>query len=115
MPTRPSRAPVRLSGSDERPFPPSCTGRDAEAARYYERECIGLGVDFLEAVRRAVEFIKTHPEGAPRVSEDLRRKLIERFPYGLIYAIDREEVFVLAIASLRRRPFCWKNRSRLDI
>lgn len=57
-----------------------------ESARYYERECAGLGGDFLYVVQRAMGFLKEHPEGAPLVSVDLRRKLLDRFPYGLIYS-----------------------------
>ena len=82
-----------------------------ESARYYEGECAGLGSEFLDAIQRAIGFLKEHPEGAPVVSGGLRRKLLDRFPHGLIYAIEGETVFVLAVANLRRRPFYWKGRS----
>jgi hypothetical protein len=82
-----------------------------ESARYYEGECAGLGSAFLDAVQRAIELLKEHPEAAPVVSEGLRRKLLDRFPYGLIYAVENETLFILAVANLRRRPFCWKGRS----
>jgi len=82
-----------------------------ESALYYEGECAGLGGEFLDAVQRAVGFLKEHPEGAPVVSIDLRRKLLDRFPYGLIYAVEGAEIFVLAVANLRRRPFYWKGRT----
>jgi hypothetical protein len=85
-----------------------------ESARYYEDECPGLGDEFLNAVQRAVGFLKEHPEGAPVVSGTLRRKLLDRFPYGLIYAVEGDGIFVLAVANLRRRPYYWKGRSRRD-
>jgi len=46
-----------------------------ESAQYYEGECAGLGDDFLDAVQRSVGFLREHPEGAPVVSGELRRKL----------------------------------------
>ncbi len=51
-----------------------------ESARYYEGECAGLGGDFLDALQRTVGFIKEYPEGAPVVSGDLRRKLLDPLP-----------------------------------
>lgn len=83
-----------------------------ESARYYEGECVGLGGEFLDAIERAIGLLKKHPEAAPVVSDGLRRKLLDRFPYGLIYAIEDETVFILAVANLRRRPFYWKGRSQ---
>ncbi len=83
-----------------------------DTAHHYEGECQGLGGEFLDAVECALGLLKEHPAGAPTVAEDLRRKLLDRFPYGLIYAIERDEIFVVAVASLRRRPFYWKGRSR---
>lgn len=47
-----------------------------DSARYYEAECPGLGFEFLDAVQRAIGFLKEFPEGAPAVSGELRRKLL---------------------------------------
>ena len=85
-----------------------------ESARYYESECGGLGGEFLDSVQRSIGFLKEHPEGAPAVSSNLRRKLLDRFPFGLIYAMEGDEIFILAVANLRRRPFYWKGRTLRD-
>ena len=42
--------------------------------------------------------------------EDIRRCQIRRFPYGIIYAIDEEVLFILAVMHLHRDPECWKDR-----
>ncbi len=93
-------------------FHPLAKAEMADSARYYDSECPGLGSEFLDAVQRAVGFLKEHPEGAPFVSDELHRKLLERFPFGLIYAIEENGLYVLAVANLRRRPFYWKGRTR---
>ena len=56
-------------------FHPLARVEMGESARYYEGECPGLGNEFLDAVQRAVGFLKEYPEGAPVVSDDLRRFL----------------------------------------
>jgi len=36
--------------------------------------------------------------------------LVRRFPFTIIYAIDTNEVVVVAVAHQRRRPFYWRAR-----
>jgi plasmid stabilization system protein ParE len=86
------------------------TGEMRESARYYERQCTGLGAAFLGSIQTSIAFLKEHPEGAQAVSRDVRRKLIDRFPYALVYAFEGGEILILAVANLRRRPFYWKDR-----
>jgi len=81
-----------------------------EAAQYYEGECPGLGVAFLGEVARAIDFIIEHSEGAPLVAGTVRRKLLRRFPYGLLYSVQPDTVRILAVMNQRRRPFYWIDR-----
>jgi plasmid stabilization system protein ParE len=87
------------------------TGEMRESARYYEQQCAGLGAGFLDSIQASIAFLREHPEGAPAVSQGARSKLLDRFPYALIYAIENNEIFVLAVANLRRRPFYWQGRT----
>jgi plasmid stabilization system protein ParE len=81
-----------------------------DAAAYYEVQVRGLGDDFLKKVESALVDIADNPTQWPVVSQNIRRRLIHRFPYGLLYRIDSEEVVVLAIAHLHRHPTYWVNR-----
>jgi plasmid stabilization system protein ParE len=81
-----------------------------EAAEYYDRERPGLGIVFLAEVERAVEFVLELPEGSPRVARTVRRKLLRRFPYGILYSVRPNEVRILAIMNHKRRPFYWRGR-----
>jgi hypothetical protein len=36
--------------------------------------------------------------------------LLRRFPFGLVYRLGVEEVQVVAVAHLHRRPGYWKSR-----
>jgi len=85
-----------------------------EAARWYEAEC-GLGEDLLVAVDEAVDRLRGMPEAGlvlPGAPGDLalRRVLVRRFPYAVVYLITPEELAVLAVAHHSRRPDYWRSR-----
>ena len=81
-----------------------------DAARYYEAQARGLGNDFLDKIDSAVRDIAEHPERWPALHLDVRRRLIHRFPYTLLYRVDAEEVVVLAVMHLHRNPYYWMSR-----
>jgi plasmid stabilization system protein ParE len=81
-----------------------------DAARYYESQAAGLGADFLSKVQNAVKDIAEHPEMWPVIRFEIRRRLVHRFPYGILYRIGPEEVVVVAVAHLRRHPTYWIGR-----
>jgi plasmid stabilization system protein ParE len=81
-----------------------------EAAQYYEREQPGLGAAFILAVQRCAASIQAYPQAAPLVRGQIRRRLCERFPYGLLYTVSGDEIRVLAVMHLRRRPAYWVGR-----
>ena len=61
-----------------------------EAATYYELEKPGLGARFLTEVDRCVESLVKNPRAGGIVLGDVRRRLIRRFPYALLYTIRRQ-------------------------
>ncbi len=81
-----------------------------EAALFYEGEASGLGADFLDDVQRAVDRLREHPRLGQVVSGDLRRGLLSRFPFSLIYTIEPEGLLIVAVAHQRRRPDYWRDR-----
>ena len=81
-----------------------------EAARYYELQAPGLGNDFLDKVASAVQDIEAHPERWPVIRQNIRRRLVHCFPYGLLYRIDADEIIVLATMHLHRHPDYWLER-----
>jgi toxin ParE1/3/4 len=81
-----------------------------EAALFYEEQAKGLGAEFLDDVERAIIRLLDNPEFGPVVSADLRRSLLSRFPFSLIYAIEPQGILIVAVAHQRMRPYYWSER-----
>jgi plasmid stabilization system protein ParE len=82
-----------------------------DAIQYFEHEQPGLGAAFLVEVRRCTSAITEHPEAGAAVLGRIRRRLCQRFPYGLLYTVSGQEIRVLAVMNLRRRPGYWVGRT----
>jgi plasmid stabilization system protein ParE len=81
------------------------------ACRYYEVCRTGLGDEFGHEVTRAIRRIcRNATVGSPYAGEKVLR--MHRFPYGVVYRLIDDQVLILAIAHLRRRPGYWKGRAR---
>jgi hypothetical protein len=91
-------------------FFPEAEQEMIEAALYYQSLSSGLGNEFLAAVERAVHSIATSPQTWPILEGDLRRRLIKRFPFGILYRIEPDEILIVAVAHLRKKPGYWKKR-----
>lgn len=82
----------------------------AEAALWYEDHRTGLGQSFLTAVRNAAEAAATSPQLYVRVHGKLRRVLVHRFPYALVFREAHDELLIAACYHLHRDPKVWKSR-----
>lgn len=91
-------------------FHPEADAELTEAVDWYDAERRGLGAAFLVAVREAVERARRAPLTGTPAGNDLRRVFVNRFPYAVLYAVDAQRVYVVAVAHFRRRPGYWKHR-----
>jgi plasmid stabilization system protein ParE len=91
-------------------FHPEAEAEFGEAIEYYEAREIGLGLDFAAEVHAAIQRATTFPTAWQVVSQDVRRALVRRFPYGILYAIDAETILIVAVMNLHRAPNYWANR-----
>ena len=89
----------------------------AEAARWYERERPGLGAEFEAAVDVALDLLADNP--APSVpaagsaaNRGVRRMILRRFPFDLVFVHSHSLVRVIAFAHHSRRPGYWRRRVR---
>lgn len=84
------------------------------AAGNYERAVRGLGYEFRDAVVDAVGVIADHPEIAESVDEiampEVRRFVLNRFPYLLVYHVRLGAIEVLAVSHGKRKARYWIRR-----
>ena len=43
---------------------------------------------------------------------DIRRALVKQFPYGVIYSEEQQEILIIAVMHLHRKPEYWRNRTK---
>ena len=91
-------------------FYPEAEDEFDKAVEYYEECQSGLGLEFAEEVYTTIARIIQYPEAWSAISQNTRRCLVNRFPYGVIYQIKSNMLRIIAVANLHRRPNYWKDR-----
>ena len=91
-------------------FHPEADEEFIEAAAYYEQCEPGLGLDFSREVHSSIQNILSYPKMWPELDEDVRRCLVHRFPFGVLYSIEPDGIFILAVMHLHRDPDYWRHR-----
>ncbi len=93
-------------------FHPEAEDELNHAINYYEEREVGLGYDFSIEVHSAIQRILAYPKLWPFIGEEIRRSLIKRYPYGILYHYDETEgkIFIVAVMHLHREPDYWKHR-----
>ena len=81
-----------------------------DAYDYYEYELEGLGRKFLEEFRGGIKRILNHPRAWSPIRDDVRKCVLKKFPYNIIYAIEEDLIIILAVAHQHRRPDYWIDR-----
>jgi plasmid stabilization system protein ParE len=77
---------------------------------YYDAKAIGLGAEFAEELDRVLDLLRANPEIGGPFGEETRRVLLRRFPFGLVYITELEELVILAVAHQSREPGYWRGR-----
>jgi plasmid stabilization system protein ParE len=91
-------------------FHPEAQDEFISAAQFYERQTEGLGLDFITTVQYAYERLLQFPASGPSFGRQLRRLLVPKFPYGLLYRVEPARIYLVAVMHLHRRPGYWRSR-----
>jgi toxin ParE1/3/4 len=87
----------------------------AEAMAWYDEVRAGLADEYFEVIRPAVRALAT-PGPECRLIQGIatglgvRRKLVKRFPYMIVFIELPIVIRVLAVAHVKRRPGFWLDR-----
>ena len=80
------------------------------AASFYEARLVGLGSSFAAEVQATMGFIRTYPDAGSPLGRKLRKVVVKRFPYSVIYRHEDGCIYVVAVAHHRRHPGYWRMR-----
>jgi toxin ParE1/3/4 len=82
-----------------------------DAFRFYEARRDGLGERFRDHLGLALARLQLKPEEAPVVYRNLRRKLVRRFPFMVLYQLLPRILYVVATMHAKQDPATWKRRA----
>lgn len=93
-------------------FHPEAKEEFLESIDYYESRRTGLGLEFSNEIYSTIQRIIQFPAAWPAFSENTRRCLAQRFPFGIIYQAmeDKDEILIIAVMQVNRKPGYWKHR-----
>ena len=91
-------------------FDPHAQAEFNQARQQYELKNAGLGEEFAESVRQGLRRVLAQPESCPVEVAVFRRLVLKRFPYKLMYSVEDDYVYVLAVAHQRQEQAYWYSR-----
>jgi hypothetical protein len=91
-------------------FHPEAEEESNKAIEYYEEIEPGLGYDFAVEVYSTIQRSVAFPKAWAVLEGEVRRSLVRRFPYGVLYSEEPEGLFIVAVMNLHRDPYSWKDR-----
>ena len=81
----------------------------SNAAAWYEAQRKGLGAEFVQAVDEAIGQVLVDPESWPAIDAEFRRCRVHRFPFDVVFNIQKNEVLIFAVAHHHRKPNYWRQ------
>ncbi|MEB3339938.1 type II toxin-antitoxin system RelE/ParE family toxin [Okeania sp.] len=91
-------------------FHPAALTEYSEAVEFYAERRVEIAQKFINAVENTIFKIVEYPTRWPAIDQDIRRCLIQKFPYGIIYTIEDNFILILAVMHCSRKPGYWKDR-----
>lgn len=92
-------------------FSPEAKTEFDEAVEYYDQQRQGLGDELRAEIREFLPRLQRSPLTFPVERGDVRRLILARFPYKLLYSVESDHVYVIALAHRRRAPAYWVDRT----
>ncbi len=81
-----------------------------DAINFYELEQSGLGHSFKIEVKKAALLIAEYPKAWSVERGEIRKCLLHKFPYKLLYSIEKDHILIIAVAHQHRKPFYWIDK-----
>jgi len=77
---------------------------------WYEEQRLGLSYDFELCLEAGLDQISRNPNAFQKKYKNVKIKFISRFPYGIHYRFEKDEIIVLGVFHTSRSPKNWSKR-----
>jgi plasmid stabilization system protein ParE len=93
-------------------FRPEAEDEISGTVIWYEERGKGLGAEFLRTFEATLSAIEKNPLQYAIVDGEIRRAVLRRFPYSIMYVVSESELLIIACFHARRDPQVWRERPR---
>ncbi|OGV45793.1 MAG: hypothetical protein A2017_17990 [Lentisphaerae bacterium GWF2_44_16] len=91
-------------------FHPHARAEFLEAVIFLENESSGLGTEFMLEFDDALHLIHKFPNTWNTVKGEIRRFILSRFSYSIVYKIEKKKLAIIAVMHHSRKPLYWAER-----
>ncbi|MFT3881542.1 MAG: type II toxin-antitoxin system RelE/ParE family toxin [Gemmatales bacterium] len=81
-----------------------------EAIEWYAHQNKSLAIDFVTNIRNVLNRIAVLPKMHRVVYRDVRKAVVKRFPFVVVYREEATELIVVSIIHTARHDDVWKQR-----
>jgi hypothetical protein len=81
-----------------------------EALDYYAGISPELGARFYWEMEQLIRDVCERPQLFRLFDPPARRHFTDRFPYGVIYLVEPDHIWIVAVMHLHREPGYWRER-----
>ena len=81
-----------------------------EIVKWYDGKSSITGDAFLEELYTTLEIIKKYPSSCRLSEYGCREKQLKRFPFAIVFRIEKKKINVFAVMHIRRNPIWLKKR-----
>jgi plasmid stabilization system protein ParE len=81
-----------------------------DAFRWYQQHAPLVGTKYLEQLETTFARIESNPLLYAVVYRTVRRAMLDRFPYGVFFVVEPQQITVISILHASRNPVSWPFR-----
>jgi len=81
-----------------------------KSALFYDSRRAGLGDEFVSEVDVAVAGVRANTDLGRRGVHGTQSCRTKRFPFRVVYLVQPDRIWIVAVAHLSRRPGYWAGR-----
>jgi plasmid stabilization system protein ParE len=92
-------------------FHPEAQAEYHAALAWYQARSPGAASRFEAEVERVLGLIGASPEMFPAYDDEHRFTVLRRYPYSIVYQVQPNQVYVVAVAHSSRSAGYWQGRA----